>query len=287
MNSSTKRNQGRLLVTILVQTIEIGMILVLGAAVFLLWQRLQQSTQQMAALQATLSTLENERLQVLSQPSATPVPAEATATASTESVDVVSFSDPNNSSALNPELVWQPGNAGANAYDLTREPGSLTLVAGAGTDQWQMTNSGPFIVLPVSGDFDVSVRMEASPVELYQRAGIGVRSAQDVNTWVNISRNFHGTISGSQGIMVLSNQQGNSSLLNNVPYTGDVCYLKIERRGASVSLFYSEDGTNWTVLQEDYVANFGDPVEVFLMASSTSGQGLIAKFSDLKLTTVP
>lgn len=287
MNPSKKRNQGRLLVTILVQTIEIGLILVLAAAVFLLWQRLQQSTQQMTVLQATVDSLENERLQVLSQPTATPVPLETTATASPAEPNLLSFSDPDDPSVLNPDFVWQEGSAGANAFDLTREPGTLTLVAGAGTEQWQQTNSGPFIVLPVSGDFDVSVRMEASPVEAYQRAGIGIRSSQDINTWVNISRNFHTVISGGQGIMVLANQQGNSSLLNNVPYTGAVCFFKIERRGPQVSLSYSEDGTTWNLLQENYVANFGDPVEIFLMASSTSGQGLMAQFSDLTLITKP
>lgn len=287
MNPSKKRNQGRLLVTILVQTIEIGLILMLLAAVFLLWQRLQQSTQQISVLQATLDTLENERLQVLSQPTVTPIAPEITVTASANEANLLSFSDPNDPSVLNPEFSWQEGNPGANAYDLTREPGTLTLVAGAGTEQWQQTNTGPFIVLPVSGDFDVSVRMEASPVELYQRAGIGIRSSQDMNTWVNISRNYHGVISGNQGIMVLANQQGNSVLLNNVPYTGELCFFKIERRGSEVSLSYSEDGTTWNVLQANYVANFGDPVELFLMASSTSGQGLTAQFSDLTLTPKP
>ena len=287
MNPTKKSNQGRRLITILVQTVEIGLILGLCAVVVLLWQRLQQSTQQRTAIQATVEALEAERLQLLSQPTVTPVPAEPTATDATNGGDLLSFSDPNDPNALNPMLGWQPGNAGANAYDLTLEPGTLTLIAGAGTEQWQLTNSAPIIVLPVSGDFDVSVKVETSLFEIFQRAGIGVRSSQDPNTWVNISRNFHNGISGNQGIMVLGNQQGNSSLLSNIPYTGEVCFLKIERRGPSLSLSYSEDGTNWTVLEGNYVANFVDPVEIFLMASSTSGQGITAQFSDLSLTTVP
>jgi regulation of enolase protein 1 (concanavalin A-like superfamily) len=289
MNSTKKGSQGRRLIAILVQTVEIGIILLLGVAVFWLWQNLQQSTAQTAMLQATVDTLklENEQLQVLIQPTATPPEPLATATASAEDANVVSFSDPNNPASLNPMLSWQPGNAPANAYDLTLAPGALTLTAGPGTDQWQWTNTGPFVVLPVSGDFDVTVKVKASPFEAFQRAGIGVRSTQDINSWVNISRNFHSGIAGSQGIMVLADQAGSSSLLNNVPYTGEECFLRIERHGSELNLSYSEDGTNWTVLQGNYVPAFADPVEVFLMASSSSAQGLIAQFSELTLTPKP
>lgn len=269
------------------QTVEIGIILVLCAAVFLLWRQLQQSTQQVSVVQATVDFLEEERSRLLSQPTLVPAAPQASATVTTNDVDRLSFTDPNDPNALNPTFVWQPGSAGANAYDLTLEPGTLTLIAGGGTQQWQGTNTSPFIVLPVSGNFDVSVRLETSPVEDFQRAGIGVRSSQDINTWANISRNYHNGISGSQGIMVLSNQQGNSSLLSNAAYAGVVSFFKIERRGPALSLSYSEDGTNWIVLEPNYVANFGDPVEIFLMASSTSGRGLTAQFSDLSLTMLP
>jgi regulation of enolase protein 1 (concanavalin A-like superfamily) len=288
MNPSKKSNPGRQLIGILIQTVEIGLIVGLSAAVFLLWQRLQVSTQQIAVIQATTSALEAEQLQLSNQPTLTPALPEASATEAPEQgPDLLSFSDPNDPASLNPLFGWQPGREGANSYDLTYEPGTLTLIAGAGTDLWQTNNSGPLIVLPVSGDFDVSVRVEADPVEIYQRAGIGVRSGQDANTWVNISHNYHGVIAGGEGIMVLGNQQGNSSLLNNISYTGDVSFFKIERRGPELSLFYSEDGTNWNLLQENYAANFVDPVEIFLMASSTSGQGLAARFSGLTLTSVP
>lgn len=287
MNPSKRGNQTRRLIGIAVQTVEIGIILVLCAAVFLLWQQLQQSAQQVSVVQATVAFLEEERSRLLSQPTAAPVAPQPSATATTNGVNRLSFTDPNDPNALNPTLVWQPGSAGVNAYDLTLGPESLTLIAGGGTDQWQGTNTGPFIVLPVSGDFDVSVRVETSPVEIFQRAGIGVRSSQDINTWANISRNYHNAISGGQGIMVLSNQQGNSSLLGNVAYAGEVCFFKIERRGPSLNLSYSEDGTNWIVLEPNYVANFGDPVEIFLMASSTSGRGLTAQFSEFSLTMLP
>lgn len=287
MTSSKKGDQGRRLIAILVQTVEIGLILGLSVIVFLLWQRLQASTQQLASVQATLDTLEAERLNALNQPTSTPLVPQADSTSAASDANLLAFSDPNDPALLNPMFGWQPGNADVNSYDLTLEPGTLTLLAGGGTEQWQLTNSSPFIVLPVSGNFDVTVKMESSPTELYQRAGIGLRSAQDVNTWVNISRNYHGAISGNEGIMVLSNQQGNSSLLSNTPYTAEVCFLKIERRGFEVSLSYSEDGTNWMVLEGNYAANFGDPVEIYLMSSSTSARGLTAQFSELTLTVMP
>lgn len=288
MNPTKKSSQGRRLIAILVHTVEIGIILLLGVAVFWLWQNLQRSTAQMATLQATVDTLklENEQLQVLLQPTATAEPV-ATESAAAEEESVVSFSDPNNSAALDPMFGWQPGSASGNAYDLTLEPGTLTLTAGPGTDQWQWTNTGPFVVFPVSGDFEVSVKVKASPTEAFQRAGIGVRSTQDINSWVNISRNFHSGIAGAQGIMVLADQTGTSTLLNNVPYTGGVCFLKIERRGSELNLSYSEDGTNWTVLQGNYVPSFADPVEIFLMASSTSVQPLTAQFSELTINPTP
>ena len=289
MNPGRKGNQGRQLIAILVQTIEIGIILLLGAAVFWLWRNAQQSIAQTAMLQATVDALklENERLQVLNQPTATPVEPVATETVAAEADGVLSFTDPNNPALLNPMFTWQPGSAAGNAYDLTLEPGTLTLTAGPGTEQWQATSTGPFMVFPVTGDFDITVKVKTSPVENYQRTGIGLRSMQDVNTWVNFSRNYHTGIPGGQGIMVLANQAGSSSLVNSVTYTGEVCYLKIERRGSELNLSYSEDGTNWTTLQERYAIGFGEPMEVFLMASSTSGQALTAQFSELTLTPVP
>lgn len=272
-------------------------------------QQDSSSSQDIANIQATIAILENERRILLSEPTLSPevstlaLPTESTVAnpptiattqspipdlgnTATNSLEAISFSAPGDVQSLNPVFGWQPGNAIANSYDLTLNPGTLTLVAAGNTDQWQGTNSAPFIVFPIRGNFVVSVKVAISPTQNYQRAGIGIRSTENINTWVSITRNYHSNV-GGQANIVLSNQQGRSELLNNNPYSRSECYFKIERRGSIVDLSYSENGVNWIVLQDNYVANFTEDVEIFLMVSSTASLGITAQFSDFTLTRLP
>ena len=190
----------------------------------------------------------------------------------------IPFASPSDSNALNPIFGWQPGSSEASSYDLTLNESMLTLIAGPRTDQWGPTNTAPLVAYPISGNFEAQVKAIFSPVQDPQLAGLGVRSAQDQNTWLRITRTFdHAT---GQSVSIIGAQQGHGLRLNATPYSDDTVYLKIARRGSLFTLSYSTNDQNWIDLQKDYVFEMASDVELFITVFSVNPHGITAQFSD-------
>lgn len=206
------------------------------------------------------------------------ITAEGTPVATAAASELVSFSSPDDPEVLNEALGWQAGGSEANSYDLTLNPGALTLVGGPNTDQWRSVDSAPAIIYPVSGDFLAEVKVVFAPDENYQTAGIGIRSVGEP-TWLRIARIYD---SGNK-LAVSASDGGNSSPLSVAEYVDDTVWLRVQRRGSIFNFSYSTNGSNWVELEKDLVFELPGDAELFLNAYSTANTGVVAQFSEFSV----
>lgn len=213
-------------------------------------------------------------------PTLTPVPPTVTpeppSPTPTPRAGLITFASPSDPNALNPILGWQPGGSTANAYDLTLNSEALTVIAGAGADQWWRKNSAPLVIYPFTGNFEAQVKVIFNPDRNWQAAGLGVRSAQDSLTWMRLVRVFN----DGNGIRFTENKGNRTLIFEQIPYQKHVTYLKINRRNTLFTASYSENGKNWVDLKTNYVSEIGRDVQIYLVTLSNSKQGISAQFSD-------
>jgi regulation of enolase protein 1 (concanavalin A-like superfamily) len=194
-------------------------------------------------------------------------------------IPITSTEDPH---VLNPVLTCDLGGSQDSSCTLSKNNDSLILRAGGHTilaKEKGNNELAPVISLPVSGDFIAQVKIVFQPGPICcKHAGLGVRSADDINSWIRISRDHADTI---QLDGLLRGHTTNSSAPN---YTSDRVWFKIERRGELFTLSYSADGVNWTPLRKDYEFLLSEDAQIFLFAHSAYQQDIVsAEFSDLSV----
>ncbi len=229
-------------------------------------------------LSATLARTPYETLTPTAKtPTVTPTPIAAATSGSTMQI---LLAEPENPTALANKWAWFPGASDSSNYRLSPEDGALTLITGPGTDLWDDKNSAPRVEYPVIGDFQVQVRLDFSPSEQWQVAGLRLRSTKEPGDWVALRRLSGG---GSQQEVWASMTRGNrSENLISIPYAKPMTYLKIGRIGERLSFAVSENGINWIDLKTTYIFSLPDQVKLFLYVYSTSGHGILSKFSDVR-----
>lgn len=150
---------------------------------------------------------------------------------SIESIDVVRpQTDEFNDSTLAAFWALENPSAPNSSISTTPRAGYLRIVAtqaGGGADYWSGTNfRAPRIFQNVMGDWELETKMEYSPGDNYDGAGIfidGQRMAE---------RAFNG------GHVV-------ACLGPSVPYNGTTTYFRIVKKADSLSGYWSADGQTW------------------------------------------
>jgi regulation of enolase protein 1 (concanavalin A-like superfamily) len=196
-----------------------------------------------------------------------------TAPATTSSSVDKPLADPNEPAKLGPGWSWNQGTSQQSAYAL--DSGVLTITAGSKTQQWDKTNSAPYVTYDAEGDFAAQTKLDfgAGPVSYW--AGIGIMSADDPTQWVRLVPNKE------NGIGLTRN--GGPEVTATTAFTLTTVYLKVQRRGGVISAYYSKDGTAWQPVSDKYEYNLSPKVKVYLVALTLS-KGLSARFSDVKIT---
>jgi regulation of enolase protein 1 (concanavalin A-like superfamily) len=221
----------------------------------------------------------------IATPSPSPVPPAATAAPSD---NLIPFFDSASPGQLDPRWLWLPGSSPVSAIQPGSDLYELTILAGADTDQWQQNNTAPLLTLPVEGSFSAVVRVAFSPVVTVQHAGIGLRSSEQDDSWIRITRTYHEQIDGFNGVFLMENRQGTSERLASAPFTETSFFLRIDRMETSAAFFYSSDGISWVPLGEGRPIPFTGPLEIYLVVYSTDDeQTAQAVFRELSITALP
>lgn len=192
----------------------------------------------------------------------------------------IPFASPLDSNTLNTSFHSEWNNLTGNRYTLLPQSNILSITAAPRTEQWEgksETNTAPMIVYPIQDDFEAQVKVIFQPASAKQVAGLGVRSSNNRYTWLRIAKDH------IPQIILCLNQEGTAGCANHVNYTLEVAHFKIKRSGTYFTLYFSEDGNSWTILQQDYEFEMPREVEIYLFTYSTNDESITAHFSDFRI----
>jgi len=177
-----------------------------------------------------------------------------------------------------PIWQWYPGSAVSGVYGIDSTNNILTLLAAAPVEQRDTITSAPVLAYAVSGDVTAQVKLTISPLDESHGAGLGIRAAQDENSWVRIAR------VGNQ-VEVVSDVAGVSTQVTSLPYEGgQEVYLRIERVGEMFTFAYSVNGNDWRMVTENYLQTLPQETQVFLTAFWPAAGGVAtAQFAEMQV----
>jgi hypothetical protein len=173
------------------------------------------------------------------------------------------------------------------------EPGALTIIAGDETQLFKEEEEdveGPRLELPVSGDFEVQVRLRHEEGSGGQQACLGARSLEEDGAWLSMCRigrsggyDSYGDYKSWEGIRVWGRKEEEPDKIAEQSYSDPDLYLKMVRQEFVVSFYYSDDGDEWQPLEEEYVFRLPSEVNLFVSVNSSRDEGFLARFWDFML----
>jgi hypothetical protein len=138
-----------------------------------------------------------------------------------------------------------PLRAGAAAY-----LGSTFTVIAAGTDIWDPADEFRFVYRRVSGDVDVIARVSSlTGAQAWTKAGVMIRESLTPTA-------AHASLFVSTGKGVAYQRRVGPGLPSSStagPLTKAPGWVKLERRGSTITALWSKDSTSWTVIGSDVV----------------------------------
>ena len=234
--------------------------------------------------EASPTVVEPTSTAVTEAPSPTPEPTAAPEpTATTITGPVVVFEDDFDGSLAD---GWSWLREDPTHWNLTDSPGSLriTLQDGfivLGSAKNVLVRSAP------SGSFEIATFVSCTPTSNFQLAGLVVY--QDESNYLQFGRSFcdrAGTCVGN-GVYFdnVVAREGTGSAYAPTRASQSQAYLRLRREGTAYTAYYSEDGTNWTVIgQHD---NGLTPSSVGFIAAQAVHVETTADFDYFTITTLP
>jgi regulation of enolase protein 1 (concanavalin A-like superfamily) len=154
--------------------------------------------------------------------------------------------------------------------------GAGSLATGSSTDNFYYYNA------QVTGDADLIARVVSlSTTNSAARGGIMVRNST-ANNSVYSGIFLTGSSTISSAVRTASgNSTGTTVSGIAVPH-----WLKISRRGTTLTTYRSSDGITWTQVRSDTISSLGSTVYFGLVASRSSGSSNTVKFDNVSLLKV-
>lgn len=159
----------------------------------------------------------------------------------------------------------------------------IEVAVEGGTDFWRKTHygftrdNGHFGYVEVQGDFTAEVKVMGAYRELYDQAGLMLRS--DEAHWVKTGIEY---VHGVQYVSaVVTNDFSDWSV---APLAGNppALWLRVVRKAEAVEIFYSLDGAAYTLLRIAYL--FPTPaIAVGVMCAAPDGSGFGVTFEGLRV----
>lgn len=169
------------------------------------------------------------------------------------------FAAADNPYAFSPLWKWYQGKSASMVHNLDAATNTVTLLADTMTEQRDELTTAPVLAYPVKGNVTAQVKLTFSPFDETHGAGLGIRAAQDLTSWIRITRI-------GDTIEVVANSDGTSTVIEALPYQDeeDELFLKIERVGTLFTLSFSVNGEDWREVVTDYNHSLPDDSEVFI-----------------------
>lgn len=165
----------------------------------------------------------------------------------------------------------------------TDNHGVLEVTTGRLTDFWRKTHydfirdNGHFYYTPVQGDFTAEVKVTGRYQELYDQAGLMVRL--DSTTWLKCGIEY---VNGVQNASAVVTRDYSDWSVAPLPQNPPSIWLRIVRRDTSLEVFYSLDGTTYTLLRMAYLTSA--TVDVGPMCAAPDGNGFSVTFEGFAMS---
>ena len=158
----------------------------------------------------------------------------------------------------------------------------VTIVAEKGTDFFispdglvVMTNT-PRIAFEPKGDFEFSAKVSGQFSNPYDGAALFV--LVDLTHWAKLL--FERFPSGINGLGTLVTKEVSDDA-HHAEHHGDFIYLKITRKGAVFSFYWSDAGDQWLFIRK-FRMDATQPVKIGFTAQSPTSDRVTARFTELR-----
>lgn len=154
----------------------------------------------------------------------------------------------------------------------------IRVTSDAETDFWRKTHygfirdSGHFFYQPVTGDFVAEVRFSGAYSDLYDQAGLMVRS--DETTWVKCGIEY---VHGMQYVSAVVTRDYSDWSVVPLPDPPSTVWLRVMREGATLEVNFSLNGVDYTMIRTAHLTSTAS-VNVGIMCASPEGAGFEALF---------
>ena len=165
--------------------------------------------------------------------------------------------------------------------------GVLEMQVPAQTDFWRIAHygftvdDGPFLYAVYGGEFEAKIKVSGEYETRFDQAGMMIRL--DHENYVKFGIEF---VDGKFNISaVVTHHTSDWSVIRleePIPHL----WLKAVRRLDAIELFYSFDDREYTMMRTLWMQD-NCPLQVGPVAACPDGQGLKARFSDLKVRHLP
>ncbi len=160
---------------------------------------------------------------------------------------------------------WSAEDIGATGLSGTETIGADRIaVAGAGADIWSSADAFHYVWRPMSGDGEIVARVTSIEyIRGWTKAGVMIRASRDAGA-------AHATmlVSAGKGLAFQRRLTNGGDSVSTVGGTGTApVWLRLTRRGDTVSAYASLDGENWRFVGSELIA-MGRDVMVGLAVSS-------------------
>jgi beta-xylosidase len=219
------------------------------------------------------------------EPTPTAEPTEPVApTATTATGPIVVFRD-DFEEVLASGWTWQ--NEDPSHWNLSEVPGSLRIVLQDGGINWPVPARNILLREAPAGKFEIETLVRFTPTTNFQFAGL--MAYQDGSNALGFGRAFctPGPNCVGNGVYFDKHTAGGRVESNYATSTASqsLAYLRLRREGDTYTGYYSEDGTNWTIIGQH--KNPLNPLRVGLFAAQAPSAETTADFEYFTITTLP
>ena len=177
---------------------------------------------------------------------------------------------------------WQAGDIGTvGAAGSTTASGGTFTMRGAGADIWNTTDQFHYLWQPLTGDMDVVARVATvENVHAWVKAGVMIRERLTPD-----SAHALMLVSPGKGLAFQRRVTTAGASTHTTGGAGTApAWVKLERRGNTITAYRSADGATWTLVGSDTFA-MGPDVHVGLAVSShVTGTLATAAFDGVAVT---
>jgi regulation of enolase protein 1 (concanavalin A-like superfamily) len=159
----------------------------------------------------------------------------------------------------------------------------LIVTANAKTDFWQKTHygystdNGHFYFTEYPGDFEATVKVSGNYKDLYDQAGLMIRT--DAKNWIKSGIEF---VNGGINISAVFTREFSDWSVISRPDAPATVWLKLTRKNDSVELSYSTNGKDFALQRLGY---FPPKVKAMIgvMAAAPEGKGFTVTFENFRV----